>query len=118
MTMSYEARAIKGSRQTANDGRLYITLKPWGQRREGVMQVIARLEQKMQPVAGIRLFLQPAQDVSVGGRLSRTQYRSTFQDVNSAELNQWAPRILDRLRALPQLSGVASDQQPRGPPRR
>jgi hydrophobe/amphiphile efflux-1 (HAE1) family protein len=100
--------------QTANDGRLYITLKPWGQRTDGVMQVIARLDRKMQSVAGIRLFLQPAQDVSVGGRLSRTQYQYTLQDVNSAELNQWAPRIEDRLRALPQLSGVASDLESAG----
>jgi hydrophobe/amphiphile efflux-1 (HAE1) family protein len=97
--------------QTANNGRMYITLKPWGERHENVMQIISRLDQQMNDVKGIRLFLQPAQDVQVGGRLSRTQYQYTLQDTNSAELNIWAPKILDKLRSLPQLSGVTSDQE-------
>ena len=58
------------------------------------MQVIARLDQKMQAVPGIRLFMQPAQDVSVGGRLSRTLYQYTLQDPTPDELNNWAPKIL------------------------
>jgi multidrug efflux pump subunit AcrB len=97
--------------ETANNGRMYITLKPWGERHENVMQVISRLDQKMTGVKGIRLFLQPAQDVQVGGRLGRTQYQYTLQDTNSAELNTWAPKILDKLRSLPQLSSVTSDQE-------
>jgi multidrug efflux pump subunit AcrB len=100
--------------QTANNGRMYITLKPWNERHASVMQVISRLEREMNRVQGIRLFLQPAQDVQVGGRLTRTQYQYTLQDVNSAELNAWAPRILDKLRALPQLAGVTSDQEVAG----
>jgi hydrophobe/amphiphile efflux-1 (HAE1) family protein len=100
--------------QTANNGRMYITLKPWGQRKDNVMQVIARLDQETQPVQGMKLFLQPAQDVSVGGRLSRTLYQYTLQDANSAELNQWAPKILDKIRTLPQVTDVTSDQEMSG----
>ncbi len=97
--------------QTANNGRMYITLKPWDQRRDNITQVIARLDRKMQAVKGIRLFLQAVQDVRVGGRLGRTQYQYTLQDANSAELNTWAPKILGRLQTLPQLADVTSDQE-------
>jgi hydrophobe/amphiphile efflux-1 (HAE1) family protein len=100
--------------QTANNGRMYITLKPWDERHDSATQVIARLSQKMRAVQGIRLFLQPAQDVSVGARLSRTQYQYTLQDPNQDELNQWAPRILARMQKLPLLSDVTSDQENSG----
>ncbi len=95
--------------QTANNGRLYITLKPWSERNESATQVVARLSQKMQGVEGIRLFMQPAQDVSVGGRLSRTQYQYTLSDPDGDELNTWAPRVLDKLRTIPSLADVTSD---------
>ena len=98
-----------GGGQTANNGRMYITLKPWSERNDTATQVIARLSQKMQAVEGIRLFMQPAQDVSVGGRLSRTQYQYTLSDPDGDELNQWAPRLLDKMRSLPQLTDVTSD---------
>jgi hydrophobe/amphiphile efflux-1 (HAE1) family protein len=97
--------------QTANNGRLYITLKPWGQRKVTTQQVIARLDKRMQPVQGIRLFLQAVQDVRVGAHLSRTQYQYTLEDANSEELNAWAPKILDRVRKLPELADVTSDQE-------
>ena len=97
--------------QTANNGRMYITLKPWDERSDNVMQVIARLNQKMQAVAGIRLFLQPVQDVRVGARLSRTLYQYTLQDDKQDELDKWAPKILDRMRQISALSGVTSDQE-------
>jgi len=95
--------------QTANNGRLYISLKPWSERSENASQVVARLSQKMQGVEGIRLFMQPAQDVRVGGRLSRTQYQYTLSDPDGSELNTWAPRVLDRLRSIPSLADVTSD---------
>ena len=95
--------------QTANNGRLYISLKPWSERKENASQVVARLSQKMQGVEGIRLFMQPAQDVSVGGRLSRTQYQYTLSDPDGDELNTWAPRVLDKLRTIPSLADVTSD---------
>jgi hydrophobe/amphiphile efflux-1 (HAE1) family protein len=103
-----------GGGQTSNNGRLYVTLKPWDKRKDNVMQVIARISRKMQGVQGIQLFMQPAQDVQVGGRLSKTQYQYTLQDVDSSELNEWAPKILDKLKSLPQLTGVTSDQQMNG----
>ena len=95
--------------QTANNGRMYISLKSWDDRKDTATQVIARLSREMQKVEGIRLFMQPAQDVSVGGRLSRTQYQYTLSDPDGDELNQWAPRILEKLKALPQLADVTSD---------
>ena len=100
--------------QTANNGRMYITLKPWSERSDTVMQVIARLRQKMQDVAGIQLFLQPAQDVSVGARLGRTLYQYTLEDEKSDELNNWAPKILAKMKQIPLLADVTSDQENAG----
>ncbi|MEA2729510.1 MAG: hypothetical protein QOF70_3985, partial [Acetobacteraceae bacterium] len=100
--------------QTANNGRMYITLKPWSERSDTVTQVIARLDQKMQAVNGIQLFLQPAQDVSVGARLGRTLYQYTLQDANGTELNQWAPKILAKMHQIPLLADVTSDQENAG----
>jgi hydrophobe/amphiphile efflux-1 (HAE1) family protein len=96
--------------QTGNNGRLFINLKPWGHR-EGIMQVIARLSQKMQSVEGFRLYMQPAQDITVGGRLARTLYQYTLQDADPAELNAWAPRLLDKLRGFKMLRDLTTDQQ-------
>jgi hydrophobe/amphiphile efflux-1 (HAE1) family protein len=100
--------------QTANNGRMYISLKPWADRSATATQVIAQIDEKMQAVGGIRLFLQPAQDVSVGARLGRTLYQYTLQDSNQQELNQWAPKILDRMKQLPLLADVTSDQENSG----
>jgi hydrophobe/amphiphile efflux-1 (HAE1) family protein len=100
--------------QTANNGRMYITLKPWDQRTDNAFQVIRRIDRNMQAVPGIRLFLQAVQDVRVGGRVSRTQYQYTLQDAKADELNTWVPKILDRLRSLPQLADVTSDQEDAG----
>ena len=98
--------------QQGNDGRMYINLKPWDQRpNDGVMQVIARLSKKAQAIPGVQLFMQPAQDINVGGRLSRTLYQYTLQDSDSAELNSWAPKVLQQMQALPILRDVATDQQ-------
>jgi multidrug efflux pump subunit AcrB len=75
--------------QTANNGRMYITLKPWSERSVNATQVIEQINQKMQGVSGIKLLMQPGQDVSVGARLSRTLYRCTLQDADQDELNKW-----------------------------
>jgi hydrophobe/amphiphile efflux-1 (HAE1) family protein len=99
--------------QTANNGRIYINLKPWGQR-DPIMKVIARLSDKVQALEGVRLYMQPAQDITVGGRLSRTQYQYTIQDVDSHELNTWAPKILDKIRGLKGVRDVTTDQQNAG----
>ena len=100
--------------QTANNGRMYITLKPWADRSASATQVIGQLDQAMLGVSGIRLFLQPAQDVSVGARLGRTLFQYTLQDANQSELNQWAPKILAKMQQISLLSDVTSDQENSG----
>ncbi|MGO4158026.1 efflux RND transporter permease subunit [Cupriavidus sp. YAF13] len=106
------AVGMTGGQNTLNTGNFFISLKPKDQGRTvSADEVIARLRPKLAQVQGANLFLQAGQDINVGGRLSRTQYQYTLMDSNLDELNQWAPRILERLRALPQLADVASDQQ-------
>jgi multidrug efflux pump subunit AcrB len=100
--------------QTANNGRMYITLKPWDKRASGVMQVIGQLNRATQPIPGIRLFMQPAQDVRVGARLTKTLYQYTIEDSNQDELNAWAPKILAHMRKIPSLTDVTSDQENAG----
>jgi hydrophobe/amphiphile efflux-1 (HAE1) family protein len=102
-----------GPTVTENDGRVFITLKPLDER-AGVDQVIARLNQALQRVWGIRLYMQAAQDITVGARVSKTQYQYTLTDVDSDELDHWAPILLKKLQTLPQLTDVASDQQSAG----
>jgi HAE1 family hydrophobic/amphiphilic exporter-1 len=103
-----------GSAATVNNGRVFITLKPRNERDVSADQVIARLRRQLEAVEGARLFMQAAQDVNVGGRLSRTQFQYTLQDSNFDELNEWAPKILEKLKTLPELRDVASDQQMSG----
>jgi hydrophobe/amphiphile efflux-1 (HAE1) family protein len=108
------AMAIGGSGNALNNGRMYITLKPRDQRRSNAFQIIERLRPKLEQVEGARLFLQASQDVRLGGRPSRTQFQYTLQDSNLAELDAWAPKILDKLKTLPELRDVATDQQSLG----
>jgi HAE1 family hydrophobic/amphiphilic exporter-1 len=103
-----------GPTVTENDGRMFITLKPLGQRAATADQVIARLNKALQPVWGVTLYMQAAQDITVGARLSKTQYQYTLVDVDSDELDQWAPILLKKLQTLPQLTDVASDHQSTG----
>jgi len=101
--------------QTANIGRLFITLKPWDERVGGSVQnYIGRLRSKLSVVQGGKLFLQAAEDVRVGARLSKTQFQYTLQDANLDELYQWAPRILASMQSLPMLRDVTTDQQEGG----
>jgi multidrug efflux pump len=100
--------------QTGNDARFFINLKPFADRKASAQQVIARLRPEFARMIGAQMFLQAAQDVNVGGRISRTQYQYTLQDANLDELYQWAPRVLARLRGLPMLRDLATDQQMSG----
>ncbi len=100
--------------QTGNDARFFINLKPFSERTASARQVIARLRPKLGRLVGGRMFLQAAQDVNVGGIVSRTQYQYTLQDANQAELYQWALKILAKLRSLPILRDLATDQQMSG----
>ncbi|WP_428032882.1 efflux RND transporter permease subunit [Ancylobacter sp.] len=103
-----------GAGQTVNNGRMFITLKPRDQRQASAFQIIDRLNARLAHVEGAALFLQAAQDLNVGGRLSRTQFQYTLQDGDIAELNEWAPKLLAKLKALPELTSLASDQQSGG----
>ncbi len=112
--VAHVAMAIGGSGFALNTGRMFITLKPRDERTATADQVIARLRPQLAKVEGAALFLQAAQDVRVGGRVARTQYQYTLQDPTSTELNQWAPKVLAKLKTLPELRDVATDQQTTG----
>ena len=103
-----------GSTSTINNGRFFITLKPKRERDASAGQVIARLRPQLEKIEGARLFLQASQDVNVGGRLARTQFQYTLQDANLDELNEWAPKVLEKLKTITTLRDVASDQQMSG----
>jgi HAE1 family hydrophobic/amphiphilic exporter-1 len=108
------AMSVGGGGNALNGGRMFITLKPREERTADAFQIIARLRPKLDKVQGARLFLQAAQDVRLGGRASRTQFQFTLQDAKLDELNEWAPKILDRLKMVPELRDVATDQQTQG----
>jgi len=105
---------IDGTNVTMNSGRLLINLKPLERRRVSVSTVIRRLQAAAADVPGIELFLQPVQDLTVEDRVSRTQYQLSLEDANAAQLNKWAQRLVARLKALPALRDVASDQEEGG----
>jgi multidrug efflux pump len=98
-----------------NSGRIQITLKPL-EKRSGVSatEVIRRLEPKLQQVAGIQLYMQPVQDLTVEDRISRNQYQYSLDAPDKALLDVWAPRLAERMKQLPELRDVASNQQNKG----
>ena len=100
--------------QTGNNGRIWVTLKPFEDRTDTAQQVIARLRTKTPAVEGITVNFQAAQDINVGGRLAQSQFQYTLQDADLAELFTWAPKILDQMRKLPMLRDLATDQQVAG----
>jgi HAE1 family hydrophobic/amphiphilic exporter-1 len=102
--------AAAGS-QTMNNGRVFITLKPRDQRSASADQLIGRWRPQLAKVQGAALFLQAAQDITVGARPTRTQYQYTLQDADLDELDAWAPKMLAKMKTLPQLTDVATDQQ-------
>ena len=105
---------IDGTNTTLNSGRILINLKPVATRKISASDVIRRLQPELAKAAGITLFMQPVQDLSVEDRVSRTQFQYTLEDPNVDELNTFAPQMLAKLQKLPQLSDVASDQQTLG----
>ena len=108
------AMFVGGGGSALNTGRMYVTLKPRHERDASASQIIARLRPRLEKVEGARQFLQAAQDVRLGGRATRTQFEYTLQDANLDELNTWAPRVLDKMKTLPELRDVATDQQTEG----
>ena len=99
---------------TVNTGRVYINLKPRNQRDASATDVIERLRKATLDVSGISLFMQAVQDVQIDSRVSRTQYQYTLQDADEGELDEWATKLRDKLRADPELTDVATDQQASG----
>ena len=103
-----------GGSTAMNQGRMYLTLKPLSQRKLSADQVIAELFRRFSVVPGATLYLQGQQDLSIGGRVSQAQYQYTLQGEDLAELNQWAPQLLQKMRALPELRQVNTHQQDHG----
>ena len=102
-TFAFAVGPTGGGAQTPNNGRFWINLKPIGQRKASADQIINRLRPQLARVNGVTLFLQVAQDISVGGRVARTQYQYTLQGSDLNELLEWGPRVLDGLRKLSEL---------------
>ena len=105
---------IDGTNVSLNSGRIQITLRPLSERSHSASEIIRRLAPRLADMGGIALFMQPAQDLTVDARMSRTQYQYTLEDANPATLSLWAPRFLTALRAKPELIDVSSDQQDQG----
>jgi multidrug efflux pump len=103
-----------GINTTLNSGRISINLKPLDQRDLSASDVIRRLQTKLARVAGIHLYMQPVQDITVDDRVSRTQYQYTLEDPDINELNDWSNRFVTELKKLPELEDVATDQQTGG----
>ena len=103
------------SGSTSNTGRFFIGLKPHDQRNASAVQIVDRLRPQLAKVEGVVLYLQPAQDITVGGRIARGLYQYTLKDANIDELNIWAQRLLGKLKTLPELADVSSDQQNNAP---
>jgi multidrug efflux pump len=100
-----------GTNTTLNSGRIQITLKPLDQRKISATALIARLKPKLDQVPGIKLYMQPVQDLTVDDRVSRTQYQYTLEDPNQTELNSVVHQLVSKLKGLPQLADVVTDQQ-------
>ena len=105
---------VDGTNTTLNSGRLQINLKPREDRAASASEIIRRLQPQVDKVQGIRLFMQPLQDLTVEDRVSRTEFQYTLEDASATELAYWTPRMLQKLEALPELRDVASDQLDNG----
>ena len=103
-----------GGNTTVNNGRVFIALRPRNQR-DSMDQVLARLRANLAKIQGITLYMQAAQDITIGGRVSKTQYQFTLDDADPGELNHWAGIFLDRIRKIPGITDVSTDQLNAGP---
>ncbi len=106
---------IDGTNTTLNSGRIQINLKPLARRGLSAGEIIRRLQPALAQAEGITLYMQPVQDLTVEDRVSRTQFQYTLESADTAALAAAVPRVLDKLRSLPELRDVASDQQNDGP---
>jgi hydrophobe/amphiphile efflux-1 (HAE1) family protein len=103
-----------GGNTTVNDGRVYIALKPKSER-GSMAEVLERLRTNLAKIQGITLYMQAAQDITIGGRVSKTMYQYTLNDADPGELNHWAGLFLNKIKAVPGITDVATDQLDAGP---
>jgi multidrug efflux pump len=103
-----------GTNTTLNSGRMSINLKPLEDRHISAANLVRRLQKNLQQVQGISLYMQPVQNITVDDRVSRTQYQYTLEDPDVNELNDWSNRFVAKLKSLPELEDVATDQQTGG----
>src|SRR6478735_9174943 len=100
---------VDGTNTTLNSGRILINLKPFDRRKSTVTTIMRRIKDSTASLTGIGLYMQPVQDLTIEGTVSRTQYQFILQDADPAQLTEWAPKLVDKLNTLPQFSDVASD---------
>ena len=105
---------VDGTNTSLNSGRILINLKPLADRRTSATDVMLRLKPQLDNVDGIKLYMQPVQDLTVEDRVSRTQYQYTLEDADADELNTWTTPFVEKLKTLPELRDVATDQQNQG----
>ena len=105
---------VDGTNTTLNTGRLLMNLKPRNQRRSSASDVIRRLERETQNVAGIALYMQPVQDLTIDATVSRSQYQFVLEDANPSEFTTWVPKLIERLQQLPQIEDVTSNYAENG----
>jgi multidrug efflux pump len=100
---------VDGTNTTLNSGRILINLKPHDTRKSDISTVMRRLKDSTSSLTGITLYMQPVQDLTIEGTVSRTQYQFILQDADPVQLAEWTPKLVDKLNQLPQLADVASD---------
>ena len=105
---------VDGTNTTPNSGRIQINLKPRDERSDDASAIIRRLQPELAHVEGITLYMQPVQDLTVEDRVSRTQFQYSVEDADARELAVWTPKLVDKLKALPALRDVATDQLSNG----
>jgi multidrug efflux pump len=105
---------VDGTNTTLHSGRLLINLKPRDERNTSASDVIRRLERETQDVAGISLYMQPVQDLTIDATVSRSQYNFVLEDANPSEFSTWVPKLLARLQQIPQIEDVASNYAENG----
>ena len=106
--------AFTGGNGATNTANMYIALKPLSERKINADLVIGRIRKEVSHIAGVNLYMQAVQDLRIGGRMSNAQYQFTLQSDDLTELNQWAPKVLKKLRTVKILADVSSDQQNSG----
>jgi multidrug efflux pump len=105
---------VDGQNQTLNQGRVLIDLKPLGQRHSGSSDIIRRLQQETRSVAGITLYMQPVQDLTIDSNVGRTQYQFVLEGTDSNLLSSLAAKLVDKLKTIPHLEEVSADTQDQG----